>query len=98
MIINLCIWCIIFVNLHKYCNLIHFKKQLTSVLWRNMSKDYCYKRLFHFWLRIVNCLQISTWLCDKECACIPQPVRYAVGKTWRIYPVLPLKGCWVVNV
>ena len=36
---------IILVNLHKYCNLSHFKKQVRSVLWRNMSKDHCYERL-----------------------------------------------------
>ena len=64
MIINLCIWCIIFVNLHKYCNLIHFKKQLTFVLWRNMSKDQCYKRLlpFFFFFSYLRQMDIISFL------------------------------------
>ena len=39
---------IIFVNLHKYFNFSNLKEQVTSVLWRNMSKDHCYERLSQF--------------------------------------------------
>ena len=93
---------IIFVNLHKYFNLSNFKEQVTSVLWRNMSKDHCYERLsqfffyiwdrwksFHFWQQIANCLHISTWLCDKECPCIPRLLYSVVEKTGRAYLVHP---------
>ena len=43
---------IMLVSLHKYCNLSHFKKEVTSVLWRKMSKDHCYERLSHFFFCI----------------------------------------------
>ena len=43
---------ITFVDLHKYFNLSNFKEQVTSVFWRNMSKDHCYERLSKFFLHL----------------------------------------------